>query len=588
MGDLKFQIEHYASEMWRRKWSILLVGLLVGLLGTFFAATRPDSFTSRAAIEVDENALLNAVLPPNVPRTNTSAAIDSVRRSIYARPNLEQIVYDTDLNLTLNDRRGMEALVDNLEEKLELKRESTNYYTIEYTSSDPIVARDVTQAALDLFLEKSENITGNSGTDSEDTINFLQGKLDQATRELKETEAAIAEYQRTQGDAIRGKSDLQNELRTLSGQVTDLTRNRDLLRGELANLQARISSTPAEIIVRHERVQQPIRQQTPRPARPSRDFIPQGPTPEQSRVDSFQQQIGALQAELNTLLERLTPQHPDVQTMQNRMNAAQGQLGQLQAAAQAANARLQGRIAADNQRQVDYENALERWRIENSQPIAQLPDRPIYGPNPVVAELRSQTADRRSRINVVENQIARANNDLRRVKGVMAQQPEIVQQFSKLTSKESRLLNEVASLESQLGVIEPSLIKRVKVTVIEPPLAPVTPAGPNRLLLFLGAFLLAGGSGMGLAFVRVQLSDNIPTIKHLKNSFDLPILGGVSMMEPKGAQAKRAAGNLIFLILVAAGIVAFGYITYRFHFELWRPDFSGMLAKIGMGPSVPN
>jgi len=78
MGDLKFQIEHYASEMWRRKWSVLLVGLLVGLLGTFFAATRPDTFTSRAAIEVDENALLNAVLPRGVPRTNTSAEIDSV------------------------------------------------------------------------------------------------------------------------------------------------------------------------------------------------------------------------------------------------------------------------------------------------------------------------------------------------------------------------------------------------------------------------------------------------------------------------------------------------------------------------------
>jgi len=111
----------------------------------------------------------------------------------------------------------------------------------------------------------------------------------------------------------------------------------------------------------------------------------------------------------------------------------------------------------------------------------------------------------------------------------------------------------------------------------------VTPAGPNRLLLFLGAFMLAGGSGMGLAFMRVQLSDNIPTIKHLKNSFDLPILGGVSMMEPKGAQAKKAAGNIIFLILVAAAIALFGYITYRFHFELWRPEFGNILAKIGLG-----
>jgi len=205
MGDLKFQIQHYATELWRRKWSILLVGLLVGLLGTYVAATRPDVFTSRAAVEVDENALLNAVLPRGAPRTNTSAAIDSVRRGIYARPNLEQIVYDTDLNLTLNDRRGMEALVLNLEEKLELKRQGTNYYVIEYTHNDPVVARDVTQAALDIFLEKSIQDTGSGqGTDKEEARSFLQTKLDDSNERLAEVQAKIAAYQRDNGDAIRG------------------------------------------------------------------------------------------------------------------------------------------------------------------------------------------------------------------------------------------------------------------------------------------------------------------------------------------------------------------------------------------------
>ena len=213
--------------------------------------------------------------------------------------------------------------------------------------------------------------------------------------------------------------------------------------------------------------------------------------------------------------------------------------------------------------------------------------RPIYGPNPALADLRAQLADRRIRINGVENQIARANDDMRRVRLVMAKQPEIVQQYSKLEAAESKFLTDVASLTSQLEAIAPDIVDVVEVKIVEPPQAPVTPAGPNRLLLFLGAFMLAGGSGMGLAFMRVQLADNIPTIKHLKTNFDLPILGGVSMMEPAGTQAKRAAGNIIFLVLVAAAIAAFGYITYRFHFELWRPDFAGLLSKIGLGPNLP-
>jgi len=586
MGDLKFQIQHYATELWRRKWSILLVGLLVGLLGTYVAATRPDVFTSRAAVEVDENALLNAVLPRGAPRTNTEAAIDSVRRGIYARPNLEQIVYDTDLNLTLNDRRGMEALVTNLEEKLELKRQGTNYYVIEYTHNDPIVARDVTQAALDIFLEKSIQDTGSGqGTDKEEARTFLQTKLDDASEKLANVQATIAEYQRDNGDAIRGTNAVQNQLRGLESQLSSLRSDRLLYQGELTNLQSRLASTPPEIITRYVQPPQQVRQQTPPPIRPNVVVPQSGPTPEQTRADGYQRQLSALQSELSTMLERLTPQHPDVVTMQNRLNAAQGDFAQLQAEAQAANSRQQAEINRANQVLNDYENSFRQWQIQNSQPIAQLPQQPIYGPNPAIAEIRSQANNRISRINVVEKEIAELNNEIRQVREVMAKQPEIVQRFSKLTTAETKLLNEVAGLESQLEVIQPSIIQSVRMKVVEPPLAPVTPAGPNRLLLFMGAFLLAGGSGMGLAFMRVQLADNIPTIKHLKSNFDLPILGGVSKMESQADIAKNAAGNLIFLASVAALIAIFGYVTYRFHFELWRPDFAGLLGKLGIAPS---
>jgi len=519
-------------------------------------------------------------------RTNTEAEIDSVRRGIYARPNLEQIVYDTDLNLTLNDRRGMEAMVENLEEKLELKRQGTNYYVIEYTHNDPVVARDVTQAALDIFLERSiEDTSSGQGSDKEEARTFLQAKLDEATNKLEKVQGEIATYQRENGDAISGSTAVQNQLRGLEAQLSSLTSNRQLFQGELTNLQARLASTPPEIITRYEQQPQQVRQQTPPPIRPNVVVPQNGPTPEQNRADGFQRQLGALQSELNTLLERLTPQHPDVQTMQNRLNAAQSDFAQLQAAAQAANARQQNEIARANQVLNDYENQMRAWQIQNSQPIQQLPPRPIYGPNPAVAEIRAQAADRRSRINVLENQISSLNADVVRVRGVMARQPEIVQQFAKLTTAERKLLSEISALDNQLDVIQPSMIQSVRMKVVEPPIVPVTPAGPNRLLLFMGAFLLAGGSGMGLAFMRVQLADNIPTIKHLKNSFDLPILGGVSMMESKADSAKKAAGNLVFLASVAALIAIFGYVTYRFHFELWRPDFAGLMTKVGAAPT---
>jgi len=441
---------------------------------------------------------------------------------------------------------------------------------------------------LDIFLEKSLDDTDGQGTDKEAARSFLQGKLDTASNELAEVQAEIAEYQRINGDAIRGTNSTQSQLRGLEAQLNTLKSNRLLYQGELSNLQTRLSSTPPEIIVRYEQQPQQVRQQTPPPIRPNVVVPQNGPTPEQTRADNFEQQLSALQNELNTLLERLTPQHPDVQTMQNRLFAAQSNYAQLQSAAQAANARQQGEIARANQALTDYENRFRQWQIQNSQPVAQLPPRPIYGPNPAVEEIRAQANDRRSRINVVETQMTTINAEIREVREVMTKQPEIVQRFAKLTTSETKLINEVSALENQLAVIQPEIIQTVRMKVVEPPVVPVTPAGPNRLLLFMGAFLLAGGSGMGLAFMRVQLADNIPTIKHLKNSFDLPILGGVSKMEAKGETAKKAAGNLIFLACVAALIALFGYVTYRYHFELWRPDFAGLLSKLGMAPTPPS
>lgn len=117
--------------------------------------------------------------------------------------------------------------------------------------------------------------------------------------------------------------------------------------------------------------------------------------------------------------------------------------------------------------------------------------------------------------------------------------------------------------------------------MIEPPQTAVTPAGPNRLVLFAGAGLMALGAGIGSAFMRIQLADNMPTISHLKNSFDLPVLGGISMIATEGQTTRTIVWNVFYLAIVAALATLFAYITYRYHFELWRPDVAGLIEATG-------
>ena len=577
MGDLKFQIQHYAAEMWKRKWGILLAASLVGLVSSYFAATKADVFTSRATVRVDENAMMNAVLPREALRANPEREIDAVRSSIYARPNLEKLIIATDLHLDLKDQRQWEGVVENLEEKLELKRPRPDFYTIEYTHSNPTLARDMVQAALDMFVEQSAGGTGD-GSEKEEARRFLQTELDEAQRKLGIVQAEIAELERERPDVVAGPTALIGSKGSLERRLGNLRSDRNILNSAISSLTSRLASEPRQVFTRMRTVDLP--QQTPPPP-PSRQKVPVpggGPTPEEMRAERFAEDVSRLRLEYQTLIERVTPQHPDATTLQRRLQVAESDLANLQAGADAARASQQSRIQQAVEQNAQADAAYEQWLFQTSQMNRQASrQEPVYEPNPRIPEMQSELNERRSRLANVERELREAEAELSQLETELAGQPEFLQRYERLVNQERKLAGEVERLEDNLANIAPGEVALWDMRIIEPPTAPVTPTGPNRLLLFMGSAILAVGCGTGLGFLRVQLADNIPTLTHLKQGFDLPILGGVSMIEDKGDVAKRAASNLLFLACVAALVTIFCYVVYRYHFDLWRPDINGFL-----------
>jgi len=219
MGDLKFQLQHYLAEMWKRRWSILLVTWIVGVAGSLFAATAKDVYTSKATVFVDTTSLMQKIVGKDFNIVDPGVVIENVRKSMYARPNIEEVIRRTDLDLTLNDKRDWESLVETLSQEMSLKRQGRDFYNIEFSSGDPTEARNVVQALLDLFLEEGLVRSGVDSSDSESVIPPPNG-----------------------------------------------------------------TKLP----------------------------VPQGPTLEEQQYQSFQTQAGAIQGEVQQLLQRLTPQHPDV------------------------------------------------------------------------------------------------------------------------------------------------------------------------------------------------------------------------------------------------------------------------------------
>ncbi len=584
MGELKFQLQHYLAELWRRRWSILLVSCLVGAIGSFFAASARDVYTSKATVFVDTTSLMQKIVGRDFALSDPGVVIENVRKSMYARPNIEEVIRRTDLDLTLNDKRDWEALVSTLSTEMSLKRQGRDFYNIEFSSGDPRKARDVVQALLDLFLEEGLVRTVADGEDKESVRRYVEGQLNDASTRLADVEARIAAHERQNRDALSGAPAVASEKRGIEAQLSQLESDRLLYQQELNSLRSRLASTPPQVL---ERVVQPQQQQRAYipPPNTTKLPIPQGPTPEEQQYLAFQAQASAVQGEVQQLLQRLTPQHPDVAAAQQRAANVQAQLNGLQAAAQQANAALQSRIqqAIAYNAQVDAE--YRNWQIQSNQPIQQAQPREIYGPNPAIADLRSQIDQRQGRLTVTERQIAQLRGKIPQLQATLAGQPEVLQAYQKMQSERDKYAAESERhrerLEKLIAIGDPNRQNFVEFRVIEPPQVAVTPAGPNRLVLFLGAGFMAIGAGIGTAFMRIQMSDNMPTITHMKNAFDLPVLGSISMIGTAGQKTRTLMGNLLYLAVVAALVTLFAWVTYRYHVTLWRPDVSGLVEATG-------
>jgi len=582
MGELKFQLQHYLSEMWKRRWSILMVAVVVGGIGSLFAATAKDVYTSRATVFVDTTSLMQKIVGKDFNISDPGAVIENVRKSMYARPNIEEVIRRTDLDLTLNDKREWESLVDTLSTEMSLQRQGRDFYNIEFSSANPREARNVVQALLDLFLEEGLVRSGVDSSDSESVRRYVETQLEDSSTRLAAVESRIAEHERQYRDELSGAPAVASEKRGIEGQLAQLESDRMLYQQELSSLRSRLASTPPQVL---ERIVQPPQQQRAYvpPPTGTRVPIPQGPTLEQQQYQSFQGQAAAVEGEIQQLLQRLTPQHPDVASAQQRAAGVRAELARLQAAAQQSVGALQSRIQAALAHNAQVDAEYRNWQIESNRPVQQAQPREIYGPNPALADLRIQIDQRQGRLTVTESQIAQLRKDIPGLQATLARQPEILQSYQKLRNERDKYAAETERhrerLEKLIAIGDPNRQNLVEFRVIEPPEVSVTPAGPNRLVLFLGAGLMAIGAGVGTAFMRIQLSDNMPTISHMKNAFDLPVLGGISMIGTAGQKTRTVLGNLVYLAVVAGLITLFAWVTYRYHVTLWRPDIAGLIAK---------
>ncbi len=245
--DLPAPLIRHLNGLWRRRWTVVIAAWCAALLGWFGVWLLPDQYESRAQVFVQTESILQPVLDDVVASPDYADRVDVMRLQLLARPNVEEIIYRSGLDRTIeasNDvehRAAMQGLVDGVAGNIKIESPRDMYFIISYANGDPDVAMRVTDAVLNLMIEQD---IGASLSESGAARRRLELQIEEFEERLSANEMRVAEFRRehavelaaTEGvDRRRGQK--ESDLERTADDINDL-------RGRILTLENLLSATP--------------------------------------------------------------------------------------------------------------------------------------------------------------------------------------------------------------------------------------------------------------------------------------------------------------------------------------------------------
>lgn len=230
-------LRRHVAAAWRHRWKALAVSWVLCGAGWAGVHAIPDTFRSTARVYADADAVLATLLRGIAVDASPGRQVELLQRTLLSRPNLEQVMARTDLDLRVTSTASREALLADLARDIRLTPQTRNLFSLEYRDRDPRMARDVVAATLNLFIELA---AGSDRQQMESAQGFLLAQISAYEVRLREAERRRAEFQSRYvdllPDANGGASRLESArgcVRALTGELQDARTRRELTRQQL-------------------------------------------------------------------------------------------------------------------------------------------------------------------------------------------------------------------------------------------------------------------------------------------------------------------------------------------------------------------
>jgi polysaccharide chain length determinant protein (PEP-CTERM system associated) len=510
MKELLDQLLSHVKGAWRFRWPAVAIAWAVALLGWASVYMLKDIYESRTQVYVDAESVLAPLLKGLAVQPNVMGQVEMMQTLMLSRPNLERVARETDLFLEARTPEQQSAVINGLQTKIMLEQaRRSNTFAIAYTASDAKQAQAVVQSLLDTFVEDT---LGMKRTDVTNARRFLEAQIREYERRLTESENRLADFKRENLAMLPGEGgdffgSLQNAManvRLLQARYDQLATRRDELRRQLEGEDPGMGASAYGM------------------------------------SDPIDMEIGAIQAQIDQLLLQYTEKHPNIQSLRSRIE----QLEEL---------KTSGGTAPSSGAGLDGAGAGAAMN-----PVYQNTKMAIGATEAEMAEVRSQIGNQRAQVEQLRGMIDR-------IPQVEAELKRLDRNYGVNKAQYDSLVQRLES--ANLSTEAEQTTESVKFRVVEPPVVPLAPIGPNRALLSSLVLVAALAAGLATALLLAQMRPVFTSRDALGRISGLPVLGAITKLteerflpwyRTQAALVAGAVGALVigyFLNLLLSGVV---------------------------------
>jgi polysaccharide chain length determinant protein (PEP-CTERM system associated) len=493
----------YLSGVWHKKRYIMISMWGICLVGWAGVSSMPNQYESSAKIHADTKNILKPLLNGLAVQVDTDEELSVISKTLLSRPNLEAIARQTDMHLEFKTPERYENMLKSLATGITLKGNKSKVYSISYKHSDPEMAKKIVEATMQKF---TDSIAGQTRKDNKSATGFLNEEIEKLRDRLESSEDELAEFKQKNQALLptRGGSYYQN-VSELNDSIEKFEYSIGEKRTEILNLKARFSSSD------------------------------DGDDRKSSYSVStkYDQRISQYNQSLDQLRIRYTEKHPNIIEAIQRLS----QLEKL--------------------RKIE-QGIIIKQAVNGG--VTQSED----GANSVLQELSMKLGTLESEKQVLISRLKNATKKrdalamkLDLIPSIEAKLVSLTRDYTVTGKSYSQLLarKESAELSSNLDRNTSS----VKFLVLEPPMKPLFPIGPPRVILFAAVLIFSIGTGLALAFFASQMSTVISSPSHLKQALGKTFLiGQFEHFDGKKHKMVSRLKSLIFFISTAFLFTIFG------------------------------